>query len=176
MKKWIALLLSIFTLIFFVGCSSTSLEKPETNLEFWIAENVDGVDFSAYQEKHRYGYMGPGRLYYGTDYQPTVDEEGRQVDPEIYVIYNVSPYPDHSSKKQHITGIDITDPSIVVYGLTVNSTEKEIEETMKNNGFDAVALGNNQGLEWVKDKYHFSFFDGHIYANVEVSNFWKIQY
>ena len=102
MKKWIALLLSIFTLILFVGCSSTTLEKPETNLEFWIAENVDGVDFSAYQEKHRYGYMGPGRLYYGTDYAPTVDEEGRQVDPEIYVIYNVSPYPDHSSKKQHI--------------------------------------------------------------------------
>ena len=26
--------------------------KPETNLEFWIAENVDNVDFSKYQEKY----------------------------------------------------------------------------------------------------------------------------
>lgn len=175
MKKWVAFLLSLIMLLFFVGCSN-KLEKPETNLEFWIAENVDNVDFSSYQEKHRYGYMGPGRSYYGKNYTPTVDEEGKQVDPEVYVIYSVSPYPDHTSRKNHITGIDINDPSIVVYGLTVNSTEAEIEETMESNGFSSVEIGNNGDIEWVKDKYHVSFLEGHIYINVEVSNFWKIQY
>ena len=176
MKKWIAFLLSILTLILFAGCSASALERPETNLEFWIAENVDDVDFSTYQEKYRYGYMGPGRLYYGANYQPTVDEDGMQVDPEFYVVYAVSPYPDYASKKRHITGITINDPSVFVYGLTVNSPEQEIEETMKNNGFEAVALENNQGIDWVKEKYHVSFFDGHIYISVEISNFWKIQY
>ena len=176
MKKWIALLLSIFTLILFVGCSTTTLEKPETNLEFWIAENVDDVDFSTYQEKYQYGYMGAGKLYYGKNYIPTVDEEGKQIDPEVYVIYKVSPYPDHASRKSHITGITINDPSGVVYGLTVNSTEAEIEKIMESKGFSSVAIGNGGEKEWVKDKYHFGFYEGHIYINVEVSNFWKIQY
>ena len=64
-------------LISLVGCSPNKLAKPETNLEFWIAENVDDVDFSKYQEKYRYGFMGSGRQYYGTGYTPATDENGR---------------------------------------------------------------------------------------------------
>ena len=176
MKKWVAFLLSIFTLILLVGCSASALEKPETNLEFWIAENVDDVDFSAYHEKHQIGYMGNSKLYYGSGYQPTIDEDGMQVEPEVYVLYAVAPYPDHTSRKKHITGITIHDPSIVVYGLTVNASDEEIKVTMANNGFDAVEIGNSGDIEWVKDKYHVSFLDGSIYINVEVSNFWNIQF
>ena len=162
-------------LVLFVGCSN-KLEKPETNLEFWIAENVDDVDFSAYHEKHQIGYMGNVRLYYGSGYQPTIDEDGMQVEPEVYVLYAVAPYPDHTSRKRHITGITIHDPSIVVYGLTVNASAEEIEIAMESNGFDAKEIGNGGDIEWVKDKYHISFLDGSIYINVEVSNFWNIQF
>ena len=49
------------------------LPELNTNLEFWIAESVDSVDFSKLQEK--YGMLGC-REYYGTGYVPTIDEEG----------------------------------------------------------------------------------------------------
>ena len=60
MKKLIALL-GLLMLISLIGCSPNKLAKPETNLEFWIAENVDDVAFSKYQEKYRYGFM-PGSV------------------------------------------------------------------------------------------------------------------
>ena len=71
------------------------LSQPLTNLEFWIAQNVDNVDWSKYQEK--YGIMG-GREFYGTGYTLTLDESGQQVDPEHCVIYTVTSYPDYSDK------------------------------------------------------------------------------
>ena len=53
MKKITTVLLCIIVLLTLAGCSSNKLEKPETNLEFWIGENVDDVDFSKYQEHYR---------------------------------------------------------------------------------------------------------------------------
>ena len=176
MNKTITLLLCIFVLLALAGCSSNKLEKPETNLEFWIGENVDDVDFSKYQEHYRDGFMGMGRQYYGTGYTPTTDEEGKQVDPEIYVIYTVSPYPDYLSRKCHITEIYISDPDVNIYGLTINSSNDDIESTMKNNGFESVEIGNVGYKEWVKGKYHIQFLDGYIGIGVDVSNFWKIQF
>lgn len=176
MKKAVVLLLSLLMLVSLVGCSINTLEKPETNLEFWIAENVDDVDFSTYQEKYRYGFMGSGHQYYGTGYTPTTDENGQQVDPEHCVIYTVAPYPDYTSRKCHITEIYINDPDVNVYGLTINSSNGDIEATMKSNGFKCVEIGNAGYKEWVKGKYHISFSDGSIGIKVDVSNFWKIQF
>lgn len=64
-KKTITLLLCIFVLLTLAACNSNKLDKPETNLEFWIGENVDNVDFTKYQEHYRDGFMGMGRQYYG---------------------------------------------------------------------------------------------------------------
>ena len=176
MKKTITLLLCIFVLLTLSGCSSNKLKKPETNLEFWIGENVDDVDFSKHQEHYRYGFMGIGRQYYGTGYTPTTDEEGKQVVPEIYVIYTVSPYPDYTSRTCHITEIVITDPDVNIYGLTINSNNSDIEEKMKGNGFESVEIGNLGNTEWVKGKYHIRFTEEGIYISVDVSNLWKIQF
>ena len=109
MKK---ILVFIFCIVFsfsLIGC--TSISKPQTNLEFWIAENVDKIDFSSYQQK--YGMFG-GNMYYGMGYLPTLDENGQQVDPEYYVIYTVTSYPDYMNKTKHVTRIEITDPKIEV--------------------------------------------------------------
>ena len=175
MKKAIVFLLSLLLLISLAGCSR-KLAKPETNLEFWIAENVEDVDFSKYQEHYRYGFMGSGRTYYGTGYVPTTDEDGKQVAPESYVIYTVAPFPDVTSRKCHITGISITDPNVNVYGLTVNSSSEEIKETMERNGFKAVEVGNMGNVEWVKGKFSIRFSEDSIGIRVEVSNFWKVQF
>ena len=59
--KYITILLA--AILCFSGCSIeklnddiNDLSQPLTNLEFWIAQNVDNVDWSKYQEK--YGLMG----------------------------------------------------------------------------------------------------------------------
>ena len=176
MKKITTVLLCIIVLLTLAGCSSNKLEKPETNLEFWIGENVDDVDFSKYQEHYRYGFMGIGRQYYGTGYIPTTDNNGEQVDPEFYVIYTVSPFPDYTSKTCHITEIVITDPDVNLYGLAINSSASDIEKTMINNGFESVEIGNLGNTEWIKGKYHVRFSDEGIYISVDVSNFWKIRF
>ena len=175
MKKVVWLLISLM-LISLVSCSVNKLEKPETNLEFWIGENVDNVNFSTYQEKYRYDFMGSGRQYYGTGYMPTMDENGLQVDPEYCVIYTVAPYPDYTSRKCHITEIYISDPDVNIYGLTINSSNEDIEETMASNGFKSVEIGNAGYKEWVNGKYHIRFLDGYIGIKVDLSNFWKIQF
>jgi len=51
-KKVLVLLLCLVVVMVFGGALNNKLKKVDTNLEFWIAENVDKVDFSQYQEKY----------------------------------------------------------------------------------------------------------------------------
>lgn len=156
--------------IILILCISNRIPKKESNLEFWIAENVENVDFSNYQEK--FGLMG-GREYYGTGYVPTTNENGEQTDPEECVIYTVTSYPDHISNKRHVTRIYITDPSITIYGLTLNSPADEIETVMRNHGFKN---SYGQGLTYTKGKVTIRFSQEAIRINVKVSNFFRIQF
>ena len=170
MKKklvWALLLPLIIVLIFYI---SNWIPKKDTNLEFWIAENVENVDFTNYQEK--FGLMG-GREYYGTGYVPTTNENGEQVDPEVCVIYTVTAYPDYISNKSHITHIYITDPIVTVYGLTLTSSADEVKTIMKSQGFTKSKERNNT---YTKGKVSISFSKESIRINVKVSNLFGIQF
>lgn len=140
--------------------------RPNTNLEFWIAENVDSVDFSNLQEK--YGLFG-GREYYGTGYVPTIDENGQQVDPEHCVIYTVTSYPDYSDKEQHITGIYITDPNVEFYGITLSCTYEEFMELIQQQGF-AIIESNENAVSARCGKVWITFTTEWIRIGVEVTN------
>ena len=167
----IVFVLLLSTILF--GCGnrgaegSGGIEKTETNLEFWICDNADNIDFSNCQE--RYGIMG-GREYYGSAYAPMKDANGGQVDPEECVIYTITSYPDYSSKAQHITGITITDPSVTVYGLTVKSSVDEVTATMTSYGYAPVEREFPGALLFEKEGIKFSFSDGCIRIIAEVSN------
>ena len=158
---------TIFLTFILFGCGKNIIERPETNLEFWICDNADNIDFSGYQE--RYGLWG-GREYYGSGYAPSLDENGQQIDPEKCVIYTVTSYPDYSSKTHHITNIAITDPEVNVYGLTVNSSEDEIKTSMLNNGFKLVNEGFPQVKSFRKGDVFIRFTNSFIQITVEVSN------
>ena len=139
---------------------------PTTKLEFWIAENVDDVDFSKFQEK--YGLFG-GTEYYGTGYVPTVNENGQQMDPVHCVIYTVTSYPDYSDKEKHITGIKITDPNVEFYGITLRSPIQDVIELLRQQGFEITESGD----EWVlarKGSVWINFYTDCIYIGVEVTN------
>lgn len=146
--------------------SMEELPRPITNLEFWIAQNVDNVDFSKYQQQ--YGWMG-ATAYYGTGYVPTVDADGQQIDPEQCVIYIITSYPDYSNIEQHVTHIDITDPEIEFYGISLKSSFEEFELKIQSQGFEIIRSGENSRTAR-KGKYSVSFTKEHIQIRVDVEN------
>ena len=188
MKKLIALfLVAVMSLSCLVGCNgdgdldddlknqdggtenqdgSFVLPRPETNLEFWIGENVDNVDFSNYQENP--DIMG-GRLYYGTGYVPTFDERGQPIDPEHCVLYTVTSFPDYSDEAQHVTHIYITDPKIEFYGITLNSSFEDFEYYIQNQGFE-ITHSNENSRSAEKGKYSVTITKEWIRIRVEVEN------
>lgn len=109
-------------------------EKPaDTSLEFWIAQDVSSIDFSAYYEV--FGWFG-ARQFYGKGYYPeSVDEEGNAVEPKHCVKYLVGAYPDEADGGQFIVKIDITDPNVGVYGLTCESAFDEFDNAMQERGY-----------------------------------------
>ena len=168
MKKFIILLFSAILLL--PSCTSHPIE-PEHDLEFWITQDVNDFDFSSYQPK--YGIMG-GWEYYGTGYVPTLDEDGQQIDPEHCVIYTVTNYPDYSSNSLCITRITITDPAVMLYGLSLTSTPEEIRSTMTAQGFTVTESGT--ALKAEKDNLRFTFSKNAIIVNAEVTNHFGIIY
>lgn len=164
MKKFI-FCITLFIFLILSSCSYTMREpKPEdTNLEFWITEDVTNFDFSSYQPK--YGLFG-GRMYYGTGYMPTYDDENNQIDPDRYVIYTVTNYPDYSSKSQAITEIKISDPDIHFYGLSSSSTDEEIANTLSMYGYKK----DENELTFTKGKIKICFYNNTITLSVEVTN------
>lgn len=173
MMRWILPCIAVLLVLAAAVWAGGRLPRPDTNLEFWIAENVDGVDFSAYQEK--YGLMG-GRAYYGRGYAPLTGPNGEQIDPEHYVLYTVTSYPDYASSRQHVTRIDITDPAIGFYGVTLRSSAEEIDAAMKQHGFRVQQHPNTNGQIYSKGKFTFRFFSDAIHLHVEVSNRLGIQF
>lgn len=108
------------------------IDKKYTFLEFQITENVENTDMSQYKSVS--GWMG-AKEYYGKGYSPVTDSEGNVTKPEYYVTYLVSAYPDYADGGQYITKIEITDPLVMVHGITVNSSFKEFEAVFKALGY-----------------------------------------
>ena len=84
----------------------------ETTLEFWIGEIVDESDY----EGHAIVYDG----FLGEGYSEDVKLGTHTTD--YYVHYTVSNYPKVDSKTSGIVRIEITDPSVKIYGLTTESS------------------------------------------------------
>lgn len=119
------------------SCQSAAyLSKPsDTNLEFWLTQDVTDQDFSSHVSPG--GYFGAS-AYYGKDYQ---------ADAKSYVIYVVTGYPDYADNNKAITGITITDPAITFYSLSLASSQADFDRVMKKQGFaldaDHLATKNN---------------------------------
>ena len=179
MKKILSLVLDFaLLLICFSGCGGQTLKKPsDTNLELWITEDVTNFDFSDF-------YKEPGNIepfaYYGSDYEPVgFEEDNDPILPEHKVVYLVGSYPDHSSKRQHVVGITITDPSITFYGITLESDKEEIKKAMIANGFELVFEADSSlvySLYFKLDNISFRFYEDYIYISAKVTNKDGVQY
>lgn len=172
MKKKITVLVAVLVVLGMIsGACSMHLARPETNLEFWIAEKIERDDFSAHQPKH--GLMG-GREYYGMGYTPTTNENGEQIDPAQCVIYTVTSYPDYAFGSPHVTRICITDPTVTVYGLSMRSKQGDIESTMKKKGFKIRYAGRSVVAS--KGRFEIFFSEDEIMIRANVTNIMRVQF
>ena len=165
-----------FMLCSCVGCSDKIPEKPDdTTLEFWLAEDVSSVDFSAYIE--RAGVFGAYE-YFGQGYAP-ITEDNEQILPQYYVLYTVGGYPDTSDKWNYITRIQITDPNIHVYGITCATSLEEFDKTMKDLGYK-ISEDSETMHSATLGKVCFRLVsyngEGKLSISVDVSNRWGIMY
>lgn len=175
--KQIAFILALIILLAdFSSCSGTKTtnKMPEdTNLEFWITQDVSETDFSDYYEI--VGWFGASQ-YYGSGYLPESDEDGNKIEPEYYVKYLITAWPDYADGGKYITSIDFNDPKVTVYGLTVDSSFNEFERIFSEMGYEitkdsselverntATKNGISFSLETVAGKRSFSI-------NAEVTN------
>ena len=170
MKKIIICCACIAVLLAAALTVTRRIPDPDTDLEFWIGERVDDVDFSQYREK--YGLMG-GREYYGSGYVPVINENGEQADPAQCVVYTVTAYPDYASNRRHITRIYITDPTVELYGLTVGSSLGEIDTAMRAHGF---RQSDSPGVTYRRGKVTIRFDEDAIWVMIRVSNLFRLQF
>ena len=123
-------------------------EKPkDTDLEFWITENVESVDWTGHEEIA--GWFG-AKEYLGRGYKKASESPGGNQHPEYYVSYILTAWPDYADGGWYVTRIAVTDPAVRVCGLTVNSTYEEFKTTFEALGF--LVYGNSNGTTYTAEK------------------------
>lgn len=124
--KKLIIVLAPLGILFVVICAVVSLTRPyfpprpkNTTLEFWICDDVSSVDWNGHDEIT--GWMG-AREFLGKDYH--MSTQGGK--PNVRVSYLLTAWPDYADDGQYVTTIEITDPAVFVYGLTVESEPTEL--------------------------------------------------
>ena len=96
----------------------------KTTLEFWIGETVDESDYEGHVLVYN-GFLGQGYSEDVVLWTQTTD---------YYVHYTVANYPKVDSKTKGIIEIVITDPKVMIYGLTTESSIDEFAEVFEGLG------------------------------------------
>ena len=157
------ILMLITPLVFLVGCNSSYevrpyLEKPDgLDLLFWVTDPMPRDFLTKYREYDLICSHGFGcdafidvKDYYSESLTPS----------DVYEIpsitYSFSGFPD-SSDAYHCTRIKISLQDIQIYGLTINSSQEEIEQKMLSIGFIKIENVNPRPIQFIKDRVIFSF-------------------
>ena len=143
MMRRLALFLSVLTAALFASscggqeavCRDAVERADLRRLDFWICECVADYDFSDYTEIE--GIIG-GKEYVNPRYTVHDTCEGQAL-PEECVVYTLTAWPDYADYGEtgyHVTRIRITDPVVMICGLTVKSTREEFDEALGGRGFE----------------------------------------
>ena len=140
--------------------------RPEnTALEFWICDDVSMADWREHDEIG--GWFG-AREFLGKGYH--AGEQGER--PPVRVSYILTAWPDYADGGCYITAIEVTDPAVSVYGLTVESEPAEFERVMTSMGYK-VEWVTDSLQRAVRDDFIFSIYHGNapvFYISAQVGN------
>ncbi|MCR5078942.1 MAG: hypothetical protein K6B65_03360 [Bacilli bacterium] len=151
-KKAVALLIPLFLL---PSCGeSRFLDEPsETNLDFYLTEPFDEEKIKSRGATYLPGWFGASEFLDGR-YTPIIETIGgfeQIAAPETKVTYLFCGYPDLSDAPRCVQ-IYINDPSVFVYGLSLNSAVEEVDGKMKELSF----VEEGEGV-YVKNGCFFTF-------------------
>lgn len=172
MKKFkIAFLLLPFFCL--TACNGTYKKPNNTNLEYWITDRPSRDELNEKGYTVIPGWVGATE-YLSPDYEPITEKvtsKGPQYRlPSSYVIYIMSGYPDIKDKYA-VTRIEVTDPNVKVFGLTMLSEKSEIDKRMKKLGFKLEESG-----DYSKGKMFAEINNRRIYVAVSTTNETGIQF
>ncbi len=110
------------------GDSATRLTRPDnTDLAFWITQQTNSEEMEERGCTYLPGWSGASQ-YLDPRYK-AVEKEGMAMAPDVHVTYLLTGYPDVLDDTS-VTRIEITDPEIRVYGLTLHSVTDQIRHRM----------------------------------------------
>jgi hypothetical protein len=134
MRKGLLILPLLLSAVSFSGCKPIFSEKivedinENSNFEIALLTPADEADFSNFNTVPGMGITG----YYNKKY----DEYLVEGIHERYVQYDVSTYPTIVVGKQYVTGIEIKDPDVHIYGYTVGDSSQAFSDFLEDKGFD----------------------------------------
>ncbi len=161
MKKISLVLLSLVLLssvcFSLTGCNSTDITvRPnDYDLDYWISETVDinDIDASKIYEK-----SDEKVVYLDSNYSFQSNTDGAPIFPKEYVRYIFS----FSENDWSVSSIHITDPSVKIFGLTMNSSANKIQYTLKKMGFEYLDRYSGLDPSYLKDNSEFRIYPTYI--------------
>ena len=134
MRKGLLILPLLLSALAFSGCKPIFSERTvedineNSNFEIALLTPADEVDFSDFNTVPGMGITG----YYNKKYDEYLVEGIR----ERYVQYDVTTYPTIVVGKQYVTGIEIMDPDVHMYGYSIGDNSQDLADFLEDKGFD----------------------------------------
>jgi hypothetical protein len=130
------------------------LEITDWSLDFWLLDKFDKEYFEGRNSSNP--YVG-GSAYLDDAYEFTVNEKGQKVNPEHYVEYVFGAYPDVSSRTRGIIRINVTDPDVVMFGVTLKTEMIPAINSLIRNGFTITHVSDG-GVRAKCGSYYLNFY------------------
>ncbi len=147
-----------------------TIEIETEGLSFQILESVNPDILSAEFDEID-GHYG-AREFLDRGYKAVIDEEngGMRTLPEAYVSYTVTHYPDYADSEWAVTGIVIKDDNVKVFGKTVSSDIRYLDQILAEKGFGVDTLGDGPRHLATCGDISISYGNGEIRITAEVTN------
>lgn len=131
-------------------------KEMQGDLEFFILHEFGG-DVPDGKDLTEVGGMFGGSMYVPKRYAVKLNDHGivngKNDLPREYVLYTVTGYPDVLDSKQYVTGVDITDPAVHVFGITNRASAEEFMAAVTACGLKAVTPKNMSAADIARLDY-----------------------
>ena len=146
------------------GLSFQILESVNPDL---VCKDLDEID----------GHYG-AREFLDQRYKVVIEEEngGMRTPPDTYVSYIFTHYPDYADSEWAVTGIVIKDDNVKVFGKTISSDIRYLDQILAEKGFGVDTLGDGPRHLATCGDISISYGNGEIRITAEVTNREGIMY
>ncbi|MBR4636841.1 MAG: hypothetical protein IKO51_10890 [Clostridia bacterium] len=130
--------------------------EMQGDLELFILHELGGGTLQGADFAEVIGMFG-GSMYVPKRYAVKLNEFGEVNStedlPREHVTYTVTGYPDVLDSKQYVTGVEITDPAVHVFGITTEASAEEFMAAVTACGLKAVTPKNMSAADIARLDY-----------------------